>query len=187
MLKRFKNAKTSIANDEPSNTSTHRKFHISDKTIRFIILPIIAIVAFAITIITIMTTRQPAISEDYFVSDETKTSITLTPSSDNGTGLIQTFLVYTYDGENVSSLKTYFEYPDEETAKTTLESAKDQPEFKGATTEGKYIVVAADESQYKGLTASDVMQQAEALKAYQDSQTAQDEPTNESTETDSEE
>lgn len=187
MLNRFKNTKTNIADDESSNVFAFKKTHLSNKTIRFIILPVIAIAAFAITIIVIMATRKPAISEDYFVSDETKTSITLTPSSDNGTGLVQTFLVYTYDGENVSGLKTYFEYQDEETAKTTLESVKDQPEFKGAVIESKYIVVTADESQYKGLTASDVMQQAEALKAYQDSQNPQSESVKDSTENNIEE
>ena len=84
--------------------------------------------------------------------------------------LVKTFFIYTYDGDNVSGLKTYFEYTDEESAKKAYELRKDQPEFKGAVVEGKYIVVTADSDQFKGLTADDVRQQTEAIEQYQRSQ-----------------
>ena len=134
-------------------------------------LIILTIIVATITIIILTLTNHPSINEEYFTNDDTKTTISLSPNSNksNDAALIQTYLVYTYDGENVSSLKTYFEYIDEETAKTTFKFIKNQPEFKDAIVEGKYIIVAADESQYRGLTASDIQQQTDALKALQDS------------------
>lgn len=145
---------------------------INSKTVRIGIVVFLVTFIVSMVIITVVADSNPVVEDNYFVSDETKTSITLTPNSDD-TGsnqLIETHIVYTYDGDRVSGLKTYFEYPNEDIAKNTLESIKGQPEFKDAVVQGRYIVVAADESQYKGLTASDVKQQEEALKSFQANQ-----------------
>lgn len=168
MLNKLKNSKNT---DAPAEGIAFKKSAASSKTFRRIIVPIAAVCVAIIVFIVATVFNQPTIEENYFVSDDTKTAISLKPTSDEAgtTSLVQTHLVYTYDGENVSGLKTYFEYPDAAAAKSALESLKDQPEFKGATVEGKYIVVTADESQYKGLTASDIKQQADALKAFQES------------------
>lgn len=176
MLTKFKRNKY---NDVITEDFAFKKSPPSGKTIRYIIFPIIALCATAVVIliITVLTTH-PTIQDDYFISDDTKTTISLTPSASESStsSLVQTHFVYTYDGEDVSGLKTYFEYPDEESAKAAFESAKDQPEFKGAIIEGKYIVVTADESQFKGLTASDIKQQADALQKFQDSQNPTSKP-----------
>lgn len=150
--------------------STHRNLPIITASV---LATVIIAIIFTVTLLS-----HSTLDEDFFVSDDTKTTISLTPddSKSNSSPLVGTRLVYTYDGDNVSGLKTYFEYPDEETAKTTFESVKDQPEFQGAVTEGKYIVVTADESQYKGLTAFDVKQQADALKSFEESKHPQDDP-----------
>ena len=136
----------------------------------------LAIITAVIVVIVLTLTNRPVVNEEYFTNDDTKTTISLTPntSESNNTALVQTHFVYTYDGDDVSGLKTYFEYSDEESARTTLESIKNQPEFKGATIEGKYIVVSADESQYKGLTKLDIKQQADALKSLQDTQKSEE-------------
>jgi secreted protein with Ig-like and vWFA domain len=121
--------------------------------------------AAAISATIIQSIPQP-ITEDYFVSDDTKTVIPLTTNGNN------TYLVYTHDGDIVTGLKTYFKYADQETAKNTFEVAKDQPELKNASLNGQYIVVTADESQYKGLTVSDIKQQTEALHLFQNTNQA---------------
>ena len=113
--------------------------------------------------------NKPPLDDSYFVSDDTKTTISLNPDSETS-ALHQTHVVYEYDGDNVVGMKTYFEYPDAQSASAAYESLKDQPEFKNSEVKDKYIIVTADESQFKGLTASDVRQQAEAIKAYQESQ-----------------
>ena len=80
----------------------------------------------------------------------------------------ETNVVYDYDESgNVIGMKTYFKYLDATTAKNSYETLKDQPEFKGAELRDNFIIVTADESQYKGLTASDVQQQADAINAFQ--------------------
>ena len=133
------------------------------------LLVLIASIFIAVVVFIFLSFNHPIIEENYFTSDDTKTTITLTPdNSSNTSNLINTHLVYTYDKDNsVSSLKTYFEYSDAETAKTAYESSKDQPEFKNAELKDKFIIVTADENQYKGLTANDVHQQADALKSFQ--------------------
>ena len=124
------------------------------------------------TVLILNIFRHPEINDEYFVSDDTKSVISMdVGDSTTASGdLVKTFFVYTYDGDNVSGLKTYFEYTDEESAKKAYELRKDQPEFKGAVVEGKYIVVTADSDQFKGLTADDIRQQTEAIEQYQKAQ-----------------
>lgn len=125
---------------------------------------IIAAIAWAITPLL----NRPGLGDDFFVSDETKTTISLTPSNTSSSTLHETHIVYDYDDDdNVIRMKTYFEYPDTETAEIAYGSLKDQPEFKGAELRDNFIIVTADESQYKGLTASDIRQQADAIRAFQ--------------------
>jgi uncharacterized membrane protein YvbJ len=117
--------------------------------------------------------NKPALDENFFVSNDNKSTISLTPEqSDPNTNKshVQTYIVYDFDGDNVSGLKTYFEYTDEEAAAIAFEENKDQPEFKNSELDGKFIVVTAEEDQYKGLTASDVRQQEAALERLQKSQ-----------------
>ena len=125
----------------------------------------VAILITVVSVVVLLSIPQP-ITEDYFVSDDTKTVITLTANGNN------TYLVYTHDGDTVTGLKTYFKYADQETARNTFEVAKNQPELKNAFLNGQYIVVTADESQYKGLTVSDIKQQTEALHLFQNTNQA---------------
>ncbi len=121
-----------------------------------------------ITWVTLSFLNQPTVTDDFFVSDDTKTTIDISSTDKNTTSDHQTRTVYEYDdNDNVISMKTYFEYADEAASSTAYASLKDQPEFKNSELKGKYIIVTADESQFKGLTASDIRQQAEAIRAYQ--------------------
>ncbi len=125
---------------------------------------VIAVIAWAVTPLL----NRPELGENFFVSDETKTTISLTPSESSTSAVHETHIVYEYDDDNnVISMKTYFEYPDAETAEIAYESLKNQPEFKGAELKDNFIIVTADESQFKGLTASDIRQQADAIRAFQ--------------------
>ena len=137
---------------------------------------LLVIIAVAI-IIPVYNATHPPLSEEFFVSDDTKDVISLDADRSSGgpNPSTHTHLVYTYDGDNVTGLKTYFEYPDEATAATALESLKDLQEFSGAIRDGKYIVVTAPEDQFKGLTASDVKQQADALRGFHPNQNTEEE------------
>ena len=143
----------------------------SNKTLLYGLYAIGAGVAIAVLVWGVYTfLGHSTLDESFFVSNDVKTTIALTPDNPDTTSLNKTYVVYDYNGEEVVSMKTYFEYPDEAAARATYEAVKDQPEFVGAVINGKYIIVTADESQFKGLTASDVRQQAEAIKAFQESQ-----------------
>ena len=127
-----------------------------------------ALLSIIIIVVVVIASRQPTVTDDFFVSDDAKTTIDIYPTNNNSTSDHQTHTVYEYDdNNNVISMKTYFEYADEAAASTAYASLKDQPEFKNSELKGKYIIVTADESQFKGLTASDIRQQAEAIRAYQ--------------------
>ena len=152
--------------EKPTNNKA-RKRKFNKKTIQNICVFSSAIAVIAIMAILLNMFKQPIVNDEYFVSDDTKEVVSLNASGNSSSS--HTFIVYSYSGEEVTGLKTYFEYEDEESAKSALQLLKDQPEFKSAELEGKYIVVTADESQFKGLTASDVKQQNEALKIFQQS------------------
>ena len=158
---------------EPKGTSDNK--HKKAKTLKLnkdiiycacaiLAVVVIALIAWATTLLF----SQPELSEEFFVSDDTKTTISLKSSNSNTSSNHETHVVYDYDNDNnVISMKTYFDYKDAESAAAAYESLKNQPEFKGAELKDNFIIVTADESQYKGLTASDIRQQAEAIRAYQ--------------------
>ena len=128
-------------------------------------------VAVVVVVIVVVSINHHPITDDYFVTDETKYVMTLTPETDekktpNSRGLVQTFYVYDRDGDTITGIKTYFEYVDEATAKTNYEKTKDQQEFKNAELNGKYIIVTMDKDQYKGLKTSDVEQQIENIQRF---------------------
>lgn len=148
---------------EENHSLKHRKSFVHAAFI-FSSFIIVAAITWAILAIS----HRPIINDEFFVSDNTKTTITISSASPDSSSSHQTRVVYEYDGENVISMKTYFEYQDADAAKNAYESLKDLPEFKNAELNDKYIIVTADESQYKGLTASDVRQQADALKSLQE-------------------
>ena len=130
-----------------------------------------AILAVGIAVGTVFLLRMNSgPSDDFFVSDDTKTVISLEPDSTDttSTSSVHTHVVYEYDGDLVTGMKTYFEYNSPELASSAFENLKDQPEFKNGEVNGKYIIVTADPESFKGLTASDVQQQAEAIRQYQE-------------------
>lgn len=169
------------AKDEPRKTKP--KHQVNTKLVTYIACGVIATVSLIIIVWVFITTlNKPPVSDEYFVSDDTKSVISMDPEEKTSTSSSHTHIVYEYDGENVTSLKTYFEYPDPETARNAYESLKDQPEFKNSELKDKYIIVTADPSQFKGLTASDVRQQAAAIEQYQSSKKQKEEQTDTETE-----
>lgn len=121
-----------------------------------------------IAVLAIQKLQPEPLDEDYFVSDDTKSVIGMSASGATSDPThVQTFVVYTYEGDKVTGLKTYFEYTDEAAAAAAIEARKSQPEFENAELNGKYIVVTAKPESYEGLTASDVKQQEEAIRKFQ--------------------
>ena len=179
-VKKIKKSKSSDSDKSPkADQPTKPKKTESDKSSKnksriYLVCGAVAALSLGVIVAVLVAFfTRPTITEETFATNDTQSSISLTPTSSNkqtGSTLVETHVVYEYDGDNVIGLKTYFEYTDAEAAKAAYEARKDQPEFKDAVVEDKYIVVAADPEQFKGLTADDVRQQTEAIRQFQASQ-----------------
>lgn len=133
----------------------------------------IAALAMAVIIVAIVfaTKNNIPLNDTYFVSDSTKYVLTVDGdalnASDNAEqNPVKTHIVYTYSGDNITSMTTYLEYADEATAKSALNIYKDadQTGIKNLSTNGKYLVVVMTEDQYSDLKASDVKEQIEFME-----------------------
>ena len=129
-----------------------------------------AVVVVAIIIIAVVLgTRGGGLNDDYFVSDGTKYVLTIesdgTEEDDEYTPL-KTHLVYTYEGDKITSMKSYYVYADADTAKAAYDAMKEAggEEAEGIELNGKYIIITAEEDVYKDLTTDDVKQQIEFME-----------------------
>lgn len=151
------------------------KHRFGKKNYTYLVCAAISIISIIIIVVVVVASiNRGTISDDYFVSDDTKSVISLEssrPSNENGSS-IKTHIVYTYDGDTITSLKTYFEYTSPEAAQAALDTIKTNPDFANAEVNGKYIIVTSDPKQYEGLTVSDVKQQAAAIKQMQETNKA---------------
>ena len=154
-----------------TKSTTKKVLPFSKKNLTYAVCGLIVIVAVGVLTWTLISRLNRGVSEETtFASNDNQTTITIEPTdTGSNSNISHTRTVYEYDGDNVVGMKTYFEYADNEAAKSAYESLKDQPEFKGAEVVDKYIIVTADPSQFKGLTADDIRQQAEAIEQFQKS------------------
>lgn len=150
----------------PDKSSVKPKTMINKKLV-YIICGIITTLSVALIIWSVIKASDQHIDEETtFATNDTQTTITV-ESNDDGTSDKYTRTVYAFDDNgNVTSMKTYFEYTNNEAAMAAYEVIKDQPEFKGAEVVDKYIVVTADSDAIKGLTAEIIRQQSENIKRY---------------------
>lgn len=134
------------------------------------IAAIVVIVAIVIGIV--LATRGSGLNDDYFVSDGTKYVITVDSSEmtlddeEQEYAPIKTHLVYTYSGDEITGLKSYYEYADATAAQKALERLKEVAgdEMEDITVDGKYVIATAKADQYENITASDVKQQIEFME-----------------------
>ena len=137
---------------------------------------ILVLIITAITTLLLYVFVPKPIDDSFFVSDESKDVVTLEVDKADSvtTNLLRTHIVYTYENNKVKSLKTYYEYENNELASQALENIKEiNKNAADVYLDNKYIVVVSQEKQYENLNPSDIKQQAEAIKAYQDSKTGE--------------
>lgn len=130
-----------------------------------------AAVVVVIILAVVLVNRNPALSDAYFVSDGTKYVLTIESDTeelenDEYTPL-KTHLVYTYSGDTVTGMKTYYEYGDASSAKKAFDALKEElgDEATAMEINGKYIIITADEESYKDTTASDVKKQIDLMES----------------------
>ena len=142
-----------------------------------------------IAVVVVLSLSNKKIDDNYFVDDNTKYVLTL--DSDQILGLDsgeyapeKTHTVFYYSNNEVTSLKLFYAYENEDTAKKAYEYIKGANEggFTEIKLEGKYIAITTDEALYKGMTVDDVKQQIEFMEMLQkinSGETVEDEETKE--------
>lgn len=130
-----------------------------------------AVVVVLAIIITVVLVSNSGLNDSYFVSDNTKYVFTMESDEkdlkEDATMPLKTHLVYTYEGDKVTSMKSYYEYADANSAKTAFDKMKEAggEEAKGLELNGKYIIITAEEDAYKDLTAADAKKQVEFMES----------------------
>lgn len=132
-----------------------------------------AIVVIVVVVVAIvLATSGNRLNDAYFQSDDTKYVLTL-DSSQYSSGdeadeytPVKTHLVYTYEGDNITGLKTYGEYADNAAAQAAFDAMKEtgSEEIQNAVVDGKYIIITNGEESYEGMTASDIKSQIEFME-----------------------
>ncbi len=137
----------------------------------------LAVVALA-AIVAVVLVSNSGLNDGYFVSDDTKYVFTLESDekdlSEDEDAPVKTHIVYTYEGDKVTGLKSYYVYADADKAKTAFDKMKEsagEEESNSIELNGKYIIITAEEDVYKDLTASDVKQQIEFMESLKNTNT----------------
>ncbi len=142
------------------NHKSKLNFKLNKKQIIYLVCGIIMAGSIAaITFVVLLVNHQTIDEETTFASNDVQTTISISTNDD-------TRVVYTYTGEDVTGMKTYFKYGSNEEAKVALDKRKSLPEFANAEVIDNYIVVTANPDDLKGLTSTDIRQQAETLEQY---------------------
>lgn len=174
--------------DSESNISIKKKGKL--KSIIFASVSVLVIIA-AIVIIIISLNNN--ISDSYFVSDGSKLVLDLSSLKNNGDEYApeNSYLVYNYSGNEITGFKAYYKYSTAEAAKKAYDFYFNDGDnnYKTVELKGNYVVITANESDYKSLTAEDVKQQIEYMNSVeirdQDTGTNTSDTQTESTESDS--
>lgn len=129
-----------------------------------------AVAIIVVIIITVVLINGNSLNDSYFVSDGTKYVLTLeSDESDTSDPYepLKTHTVYTYEGDTITSMKTYYVYADAASAKAAFDALKQELGDEAGVMElnGKYIIFPADEESYKDLTASDVKSNIEFIES----------------------
>lgn len=114
------------------------------------------------------------LNDDYFKTDDTKYVLSMDGNEiamdDTTLNLKKFHIVYTRDGEKITSQKTYYEFANNETAEKAKNSIdlSDDENVAEVYVDGNYLVIVAKENVYAELSTGDVEQQIEFMKMTQE-------------------
>ncbi|MBR3132376.1 hypothetical protein IKG33_03135 [Candidatus Saccharibacteria bacterium] len=154
---------------------------------------VLAIVVVALVVTFILMSRRGGLgglNDAFFTSDGTKYVLTLDGSKmvfdDEAYAPVKTHTVYYYSGDKITGKEVYYEYEDEEAAKTAAtyyKNINDNEYYKEIKSDGKYVIMVANESLYENSTTTDVKEYIESI---QSQNTTEEAPTEESENSDTE-
>ena len=149
-----------------------------------ILIVIVAIIATAIVMLII---KGNTPSEEFFVSDGTKYVINLkgeesSSEEDDDYQAQEVHIVYYYSGEDITGIKTYYEYSTEAKAMAAFNYYTEvlSEDYDNIEINDKYVILTSNESDYKNKTTYDVEQQIKFIES-QNEPTTDDIPVEEET------
>lgn len=126
------------------------------------VLIFVALVAVVVVLIVMNNNNNKIeITDDYFVSDDSKYVSTMDKEITNYENSEYeppiSHMVYYISGDMVSDIKLFYEYDDEDDAKEAYDniSMDDKKWATGKTLNGKYIIFQFVKDEYKGMTAEE--------------------------------
>lgn len=143
---------------------------VSKKKNMIITLAVVVVTVVAI-VIGVIVSQEPALDDDYFVSDETKLVMSLNrdvAAFEEGTYEPEvTHLVYYYTGDEVTGMRIYFEYFTEAEAEVAFNniSMKDKNFATTKRRNGRYVVFDAVRARYEGMTVEQVEKNISSMRA----------------------
>ena len=130
----------------------------------------VAVVVVVVVLAVVLINKGNSINDDYFKSDDTKYVLTMETGATGDEETpepVKAHEVYTYEGDKITSLKTYYEYADADAAKTAFDKAGDEYDkesYESIELNGKYIVLTAKADQYENLKAADIKANIELME-----------------------
>ncbi len=140
---------------------------------------IAAVIAVVIGVCIAINLNQP-INDAYFVSDDSKYVLNMKNDEADNHDVIAIHAVYYYSGDTVTGAKSFYEFEDEETAKTTYEKiSPKEGDTNTYSLNGKYVVITAGEDTVKKINLEDIKTQIELYEALERSAGKESAPENE--------
>lgn len=134
------------------------------------VVAIIAIIIFAIIMISNRNSGLVGLNDDYFTSDNSKLVIPMEGYEvyieDDLPIPTKYYAVYRYNGDEITELKTYYLYDDDAKAKTIYDYYTDNYKryYDAINLDGKYMILSIPAADYEGITVSDVKKQIESMQ-----------------------
>lgn len=111
------------------------------------------------------------LNEGWFVSDDTKLVLTIESNpemvAEDESIPINSHMVYTYSGDNITGFKIYYQYSDNEKAKKACETiSANNSIYENVEQNGRYVVMTEKAEDYQYLKTSDIKQQIDFMNMY---------------------
>ncbi|MDO4747080.1 MAG: hypothetical protein Q4A70_01925 [Candidatus Saccharibacteria bacterium] len=134
------------------------------------VIAVVAIIVFAIIMISNRNSGLVGLNDDYFASDASKLVIPMEGHEvyveDDLPIPTKYYAVYRYNSDEITGLKTYYFYDDATKAKTIYDYYTDNYKryYDAINLDGKYMILSIPATNYEGVTVSDVKRQIESIQ-----------------------
>ena len=136
------------------------------------IVGVVALIVIIVLAVVLATRGSSKLDDSFFASDDTKyvatvDGDTMGMSDEEGIAPLKAHIVYFYSGDDVTDMRSYYEFADESVAKKFFDLAKASEEGDSSDNyelNGKYVILIADPTEYEGMKTSDAKEQIEFIE-----------------------